>query len=421
MRHKLAIGFLLLAQLHSVLTKSHYTHLGTPCLTDCEKKNNIYTCTSIQGDGHYASSYCSPEEGLDYQGRKCKQDTPCNQYGYGYYWCYVVGSLTGWGYCGLVKTYLEHLTATYHIPCKDQCDQRESTSYYWCETWKGWDYCSPEQGLDMYGRRCKSDHPCDYHGDSTKYTWCYLENGSWEKCGKVYERDLLYISSSYNLICQDDCTTYGYDYFWCNTLKGWDYCSPVPDVTYKKEPCRSDHKCGLNDESYNWCWTEKSWDYCGPIAEGECAYTVQNTFKESSAETGIICTITDRGNRRQVIFFMQATTDLLFSGPYLNTAYILISRWHNSLLPVQPRSELLVEGFLRIDLQGFIVREERRYYNLQIQINGRRPPGQSTSIAQIIIPTDQDIPERYFRRAFTESLLQQARVTVEVRDCRSNC
>uniref|UniRef100_A0A8C4RHZ8 Uncharacterized protein n=1 Tax=Erpetoichthys calabaricus TaxID=27687 RepID=A0A8C4RHZ8_ERPCA len=272
MWHRLAVGFLLITQLPIVLTKSHYTHLGTPCIT--------------------------------------------------------------------------------------------YSTYYWCKTRKRWDYCSPKQGLDIYGNKCKPDHPCGYHDGSTGYTWCNLEKGGWGKCGKVHERDVLFVSSTYNLVCQDECSTYGYDFFWCNTLKGWDYCSPLPDVTYKKEQCRSDHKCGLNGKSYNWCWTEKGWDMCGPIAEGECAHTVQNTQKRSLVAPELICTINDSGNRRLTRFEMQATSDLLDGSPYLNTATDLIAQWRNDLLTNQPRSNLITEDNLRIDLQNLPVSGGVRYYNL---------------------------------------------------------
>ena len=61
---------------------------------------------------------------------------------------------------------------------------------------------------------------------------------------------------------------------WCHTDEswnldsrsmGWDYCSPVKDVTYHGKACRPDHSCDFHGEKYLWCWQEGadgSWGYC---------------------------------------------------------------------------------------------------------------------------------------------------------------
>ncbi|XP_039608755.1 uncharacterized protein LOC120528661 [Polypterus senegalus] len=406
MWHVLAISLLLIAQLHNVLTKSHYTSLGSHCVSACKLSNTHYVCTGVQQDGHYASMYCSPQEGVDYQGRKCRQDKPCNKYDKDYYWCYVEGQWNEWGYCGEVKEFLEHLTATYHIPCQNKCDKHGSTSYYWCNTRKGWDYCSPKPGLSIYGNKCYYGHPCEYSDKSKKSTECYLENGNWEICGKVHERDLVYVSSSYKLVCQDECSTYHSGYYWCHTLKGWDYCSPSPDVTFRKKQCSEDHKCGLNGESYYWCRTETSWNSCGPVVEGECVYTTASNFL---LNTELICTTGNGLNTRHIRFEMQAATELLDGTPYLETAINLIARWHNGLLQSQNRTNLIKEGNLSIDLHESVV-SEVHYYNLQIRVNFKSVPKQGTTISEILIPIGKNIPEKYFRRAFSESILRQAPV-----------
>lgn len=45
--------------------------------------------------------------------------------------------------------------ATYGKPCRDQCLKRES-SYYWCATDDGWDYCSRTENTDYKYNRVET-------------------------------------------------------------------------------------------------------------------------------------------------------------------------------------------------------------------------------------------------------------------------
>ncbi|KAG7313865.1 hypothetical protein KOW79_022361 [Hemibagrus wyckioides] len=159
------------------------------------------------------------------------------------------------------NTILNHYTSTYGLLCYDACHLHKK-EFYWCNTKKGWDYCSLNSNTDYKGFQCKDDHPCDLH--DKEYYWCYNQAGDSNYCGIVALRTVLYRSSTYQSECRDECS---YDesrlYYWCNTAKGWDYCSPSPDVTYKNEPCRADHGCNTHGYDYSWCWTASSWDYCG--------------------------------------------------------------------------------------------------------------------------------------------------------------
>ncbi|XP_036439530.1 uncharacterized protein LOC118816998 isoform X2 [Colossoma macropomum] len=311
-----------------------------------------------------------------------------------------------------------HYTSYYEELCYDTCGLR-GQSYYWCYTRQGWDYCSPRSDRDYKDRACQDDHPCGKYGKS--YYWCYEQGMSdaWGYCGPVEPKTTLYISSTYQLVCNDDCPyDESHEYYWCHTDKGWDYCSPTPDVTYKNVPCRSDHFCGTHDYSYNWCWTtESEWDYCGVIKPGECTYyTTQrgivSTFalKEIHSCTAVAyCTWTDKGNHVETTFYAEPDPTALADGSsWRNEITNLIARWDNGYLGNQPKSNLITSRNLRIDLQGMLHIDGQQYYNLQIQLNG-----QSTKVSQVLAPSD--IPNSYVRFAFVESFLRRARVTVRVK------
>ncbi|CAB1413585.1 unnamed protein product [Pleuronectes platessa] len=87
---------------------------------------------------------------------------------------------------------------------------------------------------------------------------------------------------------------------------------------------------------------------------------------------------------------------------------------NGEVLSDKPRSELIKSSNLRLDNQGLVNRNNQRCYNLQIQINGPRGPGCSTTVAQIIVPVDTSA--EYMRLAFRESLKDRLGVVVEVNE-----
>ncbi|XP_051948308.1 uncharacterized protein LOC127619508 [Xyrauchen texanus] len=385
------------------------TFHGTLCIDDCKLNGAVYMCKTIDKDGRCQSMYCSPQENVDYWGRQCIDNSPCGLNGQDYYWC-KTGPLS-WGYCGLVMEDKNHYGSKTGALCYDRCDQKGEV-YFWCHTSQGWDYCSPSENVDYFRNHCKEDNPCGKH-DQTYY-WCWLKKGSWGYCGPVEPKMLLH-RSKYHYVCTDECQYYERgDYYWCHTAKDWDYCSPTVNVTYKDTPCRSNHFCGLHKGGYNWCWTtESEYDYCGPIESGECTYvTSQHRNRRAPEDPVLICTRHDKGNHITTTFSAQpAPNDITNGRRWRNEAQNLISRWDNGYLVDQARSNLIHSDNLRIDMQGIITRNNQLYYNLQIQVNVSRRPGESTTVSQIIVPGG--IPGRYIRRAFWESFQRQARVFVE--------
>ncbi|XP_048042092.1 uncharacterized protein LOC125265739 [Megalobrama amblycephala] len=391
--------------------KTFLTYLGTQCIEDCKSNWGEYKCKTID-DGKCQEMYCSPQENMDYRGKQCRADSMCGKHGGDYYWCRI--STLDWGYCGLIMDVKNYYGSTTGALCYDHCDRREQ-DYYWCNTAQGWDYCSPSENTDYKNKQCKEDSPCEKQGEN--YYWCWLKEGSWGYCGLVEPKMLIH-RSMYHYICIDECQYYeSKDYYWCHTAKGWDYCSPNIDVTYKGKPCRSDHTCGLHGYSYNWCWTSESkYDYCGLIeSTGECSYISSQHRKRRAPNNNkiLICKKDDKGTNTRTTFTAVPTLDDIADGSrWRNEAENLISRWNNQYLVDQSRSNLIRSDNLRIDMQGTFNRNNQRYYNLQIQVNENRRSGQSTTVSQIIVP--RGIPDRYIRRAFVESFERRARVFIEI-------
>jgi len=223
-----------------------------------------------------------------------------------YFWCYTSwhtnannwdGTSTGaWEYCAP----LGH--TRYDVPCVSEC-AREGKEYWWCYTAHDsskWEYCSPPSQVKakkvtytIYGQECTGE--CGTHGK--KYWWCEKTprwpgksgrggknpDASWDYCSpapQVVQNSGSQNSSEvkaqfftrYNEPCKDACESRDKDYFWCNTIDSWDYCSPKvlatePVIAKGGRPCVG--ICDTMGKSYKWCavfnagHSNNWWDYCG--------------------------------------------------------------------------------------------------------------------------------------------------------------
>ncbi|KAK9978563.1 hypothetical protein ABG768_020308 [Culter alburnus] len=383
----------------------HFTHLGTKCEEDCKLVGYEYKCKSTDKDGIVQSMYCSAETEKDYWGRECNK---CEKGKEGYYYCKT--GLFSWGYCGLVTERNIYYGSKTGAMCYDNCYRRDQ-DYYWCDTAEGKDYCSPYENIDYRKKHCREDSPCGKQGQN--YNWCYLKEGDWGHCGPVEPKMFLHRSKK-DHFCIDECRYHeSGDYYWCHTDKGWGYCSPDVDVTYKDKPCRSGHSCGLHGESYNWCWTSGSdYDYCGPVESGECTYvTYQNRNRGDLKDRKLICAQVNRTNTIITTFNVEPSpNDITDGSQWKREAEILIRRWDNAYLVDKAHSNLIYSNNLRIDMKGIIKRNNQSYYDLQIHV--KLGPGRSPTVSQIIV--HPGIPDRYMRRAFLESFRHRARVFVDL-------
>ncbi|KAK2865544.1 hypothetical protein Q7C36_001600 [Tachysurus vachellii] len=279
------------------------------------------------------------------------------------------------------EDFLNHFTAQYRQLCSNDC-HKHGQNYYWCNTKKGWDYCSLKNNTDYKGYECKDDHPCGLNGK--KYYWCYTKSGSWGYCGtvepkKVKNKQILK-GSHYLHECKRECSKKSKSYYWCYTDDGWDYCSPAPDVTYKNEPCRSDHPCDTHDYDYSWCWTDSGWDYCGIIEDlGICDTVISS--KRESGHINETCFLEENG----MMIKMKPKLDpeaIAEGRKWSNEMSQIIAHWNNSYLQVDSKSNVLTTKNLRLDLQGLVIRDYMYYYGLQIEMNMHRPQGISTTLSQ---------------------------------------
>lgn len=81
------------------------------------------------------------------------------------------------------------------------------------------------------------------------------------------------------------------------------------------------------------------------------------------------------------------------------------------------RRTLLQHKEVRIDLQdarSFENGGNKRWRNLQLQLNQPRPPGFPTTIATVLIRCDKQFPIRYVRDAFVRSMTKCAKVWLDV-------
>lgn len=148
---------------------------GFYCKNECRKYGSDYYWCDTVADGW---DYCSPFEQVDYHGNECKQNHKCDYYGEDYAWCYLKKG--SWGYCTYNPYEEDRSISTHGYYCQNECNNKRSYKYYWCNTIKGSHYCSPSRKIDYYGNECRDDHKCDFYGE--KYSWCYLKKGSWGYC-----------------------------------------------------------------------------------------------------------------------------------------------------------------------------------------------------------------------------------------------
>ncbi|XP_058496024.1 uncharacterized protein LOC131466647 [Solea solea] len=312
-----------------------------------------------------------------------------------------------------------HLVSIFDSPCSGRCDTH-GYSYYWCYTQDGWGYCSPGENIDYEGNKCQST--CAQYSDGYS---CKLSTGHWNTCAPVKPKALTH-NTRYIEKCIDDCQYHeSGDYFWCHTEKSWDYCSPLPDYTYRGESCRQGHSCGTNSYSYSWCYTSyhDDWDYCGIISPGECSYTDSFRRKRQTNNPSVLCTRRDddddddeEGKRRVTYFLENRERNNIASvnKKLCNEALDLINKWDNQRLNDQSRSNLIRSANFRIDNQGLCKMNNQRCYNLQVQMNKQRSAGESTTVSHIVVPVDTSA--EYMRLAFKLSLEKQASVHVQVKD-----
>ena len=406
----LSVG-LLFCSFAGAFSLRFYTRYNRLCVTECaEKGSDFYSC-------YYGSQwdYCSTLKNVDYLGRACRDDHPCGKYGSSYSWCYV-DSDNNWGYCGTQRENFK-VVASNGYYCIDDCRYYSSGEYYWCNTENDWQYCSPKEGQDYQGKQCRPNHFCDKHGES--YYWCYVDNNNnWGYCGIDGESKHLTYKAYY---CSTECEKDGTDYFWCRSFDRWGYCSPTENSDSHGRACRADHDCAKHDYNYNWCFRNENgdWDYCGHLSD--CSY-LPDPLKTSSErlkrQLELVCDVNNQAHRIHTDWLFERNANIIqdVNGNVRSDAVRAVSHWNLGEIAGNAQAGTLINmNTVRVDLQGMINRDGIRYANIQIQINTRRTPGRSTTIAAVLVQANQDMPVRYIRRALLYSLQQHGTIVLRVR------
>lgn len=227
-------------------------------------------------------------------------------------------------------------------------------------------------------------------------------------------------------MCAEDCKPDGGEYKCKSTDEDGKsqsmYCSPQENVDYWGRQCRADSMCAKYGEDYSWCRINIfSWGFCGLVKEDQTLrdagqdHHITSPHRNRRVEV-VIDTINDSANRIKTTFLAEGAQNHIADGrQWRNEARNIISRWDNSRLVSQGRSNLITTENLRIDMQGMVPRHNLRYHNLQIQVNvprgGNLP---STTLSQVFVPENRGVPDRYVRRAFQESQNRRARIFIDV-------
>ena len=123
---------------------------------------------------------------------------------------------------------------------------------------------------------------------------------------------------------------------------------------------------------------------------------------ESNRKLLLVRTVFDKGNHLKRNWHMQENENMVnYPTIAAKKAIGHLNNTHNNIRTLHKCDKV------RVDLQGFFNHENRRYLNIQVQLNKKRN-GESTTIATALIETNSkgDIlfPIRYIRDALVKSL-----------------
>lgn len=154
---------------------------------------------------------------------------------------------------------------------------------------------------------------------------------------------------------------------------------------------------------------------CGDIGPGDGIYSLPHRIKRQEP---LIDHVIDANGRTTTFFTIENHKDIAHppTRALEKEAQELIDEWDNQHEGRTGPSSNLVKlpnkktQSFRIDLQGIFKKNNKNYYNLQVQINNVPRKG-STTVAHVIAP--DGISAQNMHRAFTNSLNKHAKVCLE--------
>ncbi len=263
----MVITILVLLTFQFSSAKRFFTSTNKLCVTKCLKSDeNYYYCYT----GQDSWDYCSSHANVDIYNRKCQN--PCDTYGEEFYSCKIeLEDYTAWEFCGTHRENFQIVASSGYF-CIDECAEGWE-GYFWCNTEKGWDYCSPDERSDHYNRSCVWDSFCGKH-EGAKYYWCHVNrtNNEWGYCSIHSESKHLTHRGHY---CSTECLYNSLsDYFQCRIFDGsLEYCSPLKQTDSRGHMCTFTRCSKPEGNNYYWCYYKNGkWDYCGLLSlDGGCS------------------------------------------------------------------------------------------------------------------------------------------------------
>jgi len=159
------------------------------------------------------------------------------------------------------------VSSNYQLPCRGAC---RNTQFYWCDTARGWDFCSPGAGKDQWGRKCTSK--CENQGYN--YNWCQVTGGSpnWGYC--MVDEDDKFDAGSVNQGGDDD---HDHDH---------DHASGNPCYFAK---CPQNSVCEVKDGKASCrCFNGRFYD-------GSCQNSLNNPCNYAKCPMNTACRVNDGG------------------------------------------------------------------------------------------------------------------------------
>lgn len=406
-----AVLFLLFCSV--VSATQFYTERGELCISECATNGrSYYWCWT--GTRVWNWGYCSPVPNTDRLGTFCSGPCDYSLFSSSKRCRNIYGQRPE--YCGTHQDNFQIISSYYKHYCRDACESRNTfRSYYTCTTDLGWDYCSPQEGKDLYNRRCDEGTYCELHRDST---YRCLVDGRLEYCS--IKRESKEIASN-GYYCTSEClfdATAGR--FQCSTADGSSgFCSPDIDIDSHGRVC-DNSQCVKTGDNYQ-CKYDSSanlYDDCGifsfdnePVCPAKKRRRKRVPSNQPSCE--MVHSVRNNDSNLEIRWTMEV------AHTYANSVSCSERKAATSLIEqlkhIDGRARTLATprpngGPVRIDLQGTFSRNGRHYRNIQVQQNrrGGRGVNRPTTIATALVQSDPqgnvDIPIHYVRDALLRSL-----------------
>ncbi|XP_060104565.1 uncharacterized protein LOC132578503 [Heteronotia binoei] len=180
----------------------HYTSSGGICRKACGYHGYAYTWCQQGGGNGKEWDYCSLEEGLGASGKACA--TSCTYWGAAYRSCYFENG--SWHYCGLIVQ-REHLEYSQENDvCLSDCRINASEGYFQCNTFQGFQRCSPFHDITPTGLPCHSNYRCAKYGHSVYQCHTEDKEDKWDFCGQKSLNPCVWIFFENSTSQADICT-----------------------------------------------------------------------------------------------------------------------------------------------------------------------------------------------------------------------